>query len=286
LLLLFSSPPVAAQMVSNVWERVLLVRVGGNSPNAERGTAFTVDVDGRQYLLTAKHLVITLAANDFIEYADAGKWVRLPVQVFKCDDPTDIAVLVAPNQVTTAFEFPVDASKIVYGQDVYFLGFPYSIALNGTNVNGTLPMPFIKRATYAGIIPLDTAKHSLLIMLDGYNNPGFSGGPIVYRDAFSKSWDYRLLGVVSGFQPDITDVMKKRPIKSREEASAQAREQPWRMGTASDGSLFEYMETGNYVALNTGIVRGFAVFPATELIQKHPIGPKIDAKQFHPSTGR
>ena len=206
----------------------MLVRVGGIGPSAETGTAFTVDVDGRQYLLTAKHVVAKLATNDFIEYARAGKWVRLPVQVFKCDDPTDIAVLVAPYQLTTAFEFPVDTSKIAYGQDVYFLGFPYGITLNGTNVNGTLPLPFIKRATYSGTVPLNAAKHSVLILLDGYSNAGFSGGPIVYKDPSSQSRDYRLLGVASGFQPEVTDVMKKHPIKSRDEASAQAKKQPWR----------------------------------------------------------
>src|ERR1035437_3751072 len=131
LLLFLASPPVQGQMIANVFERILLVRVGGNGPGAEAGTAFTLDVDGRQYLLTAK-----LAANDFIEYAREGKWVRLSVQIFKCDDPTDIAVLVPPYQLTTAFEFRVDTSKISYGQDVYFLGFPYGITLNGTNVNG------------------------------------------------------------------------------------------------------------------------------------------------------
>jgi hypothetical protein len=278
LLLFFSSLTVHGQMTANVYERVLLVRVGGNGPSAETSTAFTVEVDGRQYLLTAKHVVAKLAPSDFIEYAKAGKWVRLPVQVLRCDDPTDIAVLVAPYQLTTTFEFPLDTSRIAYGQDVYFLGFPYGITLNGTNVNGSLPLPFIKRATYSGTFPLNAAKHSVLILLDGYNNPGFSGGPIVYKEPFSQGWVYRLVGVVSGFQPEVADVMKKRPIKSREEASAQAKEQPWRISTSPDGSLFEYSETGNYVALNTGIVRGFAVFPAIELIHDHPTGPKIDVK--------
>jgi hypothetical protein len=274
-LLFLAVLPVHAQMMSNVYERVLLVRVG-----AETASAFTVEVDGRQYLLTAKHVVAKLAVNDFIEYDRAGKWIRLPVQIFKCDDPTDIAVLIAPYQLTTAFDFPVDTSKISYGQDVYFLGFPYGITLNGINVNGTLPMPFIKRATYSGNFPLNPDKHSVLLLLDGYSNPGFSGGPIVYKDPFLQSWDYKLLGVVSGFQPEVTDVMEKHPIRTRDDASAKAKEQPWRIGTAPDGSLFEYLETGKYVALNTGIVRGFAIFPALELIQQHPIGPKVDTKKM------
>ena len=59
LLLFLASPPVQGQMIANVFERILLVRVGGNGPGAEAGTAFTLDVDGRQYLLTAKHVAAT-----------------------------------------------------------------------------------------------------------------------------------------------------------------------------------------------------------------------------------
>ena len=145
--------------------------------------------------------------------------MHLSVHIFKCDDPTDIAVLVAPYQLTTAFDLPLDLSRVSYGQEVFFLGFPYEIALNGTNVNGTLPLPFVKRATYSGAIPKDPLKHSVLLLLDGYNNPGFSGGPIVYRDPSSASLDYKLLGVVSGFLPDVTEVMEKHPIRNRENAS-------------------------------------------------------------------
>ena len=45
-------PRSSAQIVSNVFTRVLLIK----TPAGE-GTAFTLDVDSRQYLVTAKHLV-------------------------------------------------------------------------------------------------------------------------------------------------------------------------------------------------------------------------------------
>ncbi len=131
------------------------MRVGDGTPKLETATAFTVEVDGRQYILTAKHVVADLPEEASIEYARADNWVRLPVNIFKCDDPTDIAMLVAPYQLTTAFDFPLDVTKIYYGQEVFFLGFPYGITLDGANVNGTLPLPFIKRATYSGTVPLD-----------------------------------------------------------------------------------------------------------------------------------
>lgn len=279
LLLLAGSLSIHGQITSNVWERLLFVRVGAGTSHVETATAFTLEVDNRQYLITAKHVVASLLADDSIEYAKAGKWVRLPVHVFRCDDPTDIAVLVAPHQLTTAFPFEADLSQISYGQDVHFLGFPYGISLNGTNVNGDFPLPFVKRATYSGTVTLDAGKHSVLALLDGYNNPGFSGGPIVYRDPFGHSWDYKLMGVVSGFQPDLTPTMARHPIKSRDEASENSKEQPWRIQTDADGKMFEYVETGTYVALNTGIIRGFVIFPALDVIKKHPIGPVVNASE-------
>ncbi len=103
---------------------------------------------------------------------------------------------------------------------------------------------------------------------------------MVYKDPFSSSQDYRLLGVISGFQPDITEGMEKHPIRNREDASPQSREQPLKIGANPDGSLFEYLETGEFVALNTGIVRAFGIFPAIDLIKMHPIGPLADAKKM------
>jgi len=270
---------VEGQITSNVFERVLFVRVGGNARTAVTASAFTMEQNGRQYIITAKHVVASLPETSSIEYFRDNKWVSLPVRIFKCDDPTDIAVLVAPYQITTAFDLPADTSKVAGGQEVFFLGFPYGITLNGTNINGTLPLPFTKRAIYSGSILRDPVKHSVQILLDGYNNPGFSGGPIVYRDLSSRSLDYMLLGVVSGCPPEVTEVMEKHSIRNRESASQEAKDQPWRIVTNPDGSMFEYLGTQTYVALNTGIVTAFAIFPAIDIIKAHPVGPTVDTKK-------
>ncbi len=265
----------SSQITGNVYERVLYIRIPGGT-----ASAFTIEVDGRQYIITAKHAVASLPEESTIEYDRANKWVRLPVHIYKCEDPTDIAVLVPPFQLTTAFNMPFEPGKIAYGQDTFFLGFPYGLTLNGTNVNGTLPMPFVKKAIYSGTLPLAPEKHSILLLLDGFNNPGFSGGPVVYKDPSSSSLNYNVIGVISGFQPDISPIVEKHSIKSRDEASPEAKEQPWRINTNPDGTLFEYKDTDKKVPLNTGIVRAFALFPAIELIRKHPSGPIADRQKM------
>jgi hypothetical protein len=51
------------------------------------------------------------------------------------------------------------------------------------------------------------------LFLDGHNNPGFSGGPIVYRDLDRSEFVYKVAGVVSGFRFDSTSVLKPEEIK-------------------------------------------------------------------------
>jgi len=50
-----------------------------------------------------------------------------------------------------------------------------------------------------------TNPDAVVLYIDGFNNPGFSGGPIVYWD-FTKH-AYRILGVVKGYKEDTAKVL-------------------------------------------------------------------------------
>ena len=41
---------------------------------------------------------------------------------------------------------------------------------------------------------------AVVVYIDGFNDPGFSGGPIVYWDFKKRA--YRIVGVVSGYKND------------------------------------------------------------------------------------
>jgi len=84
---------------------------------------------------------------------------------------------------------------------VDFLGFPYGLRSSIKGANGPYPLAIIKRGTISGSVPLDPSKKANEILLDGYNNPGFSGGPIVYRDLNQSSVVMNVIGVVSGLYP-------------------------------------------------------------------------------------
>jgi len=202
-------------------------------------------------------------------------WVPLQVKIFRCEDPIDIAVIVPPHQMTVNFELTYDRTNFFFGQDAYFVGFPYGIQSSADGLNGPYPMALIKRGTISGSVALDKTKKAGMLLLDGYNNPGFSGAPIVYRDLNQPNLVMKLVGVVSGFVPEVVPVMKRHDIKTPADASESAKEQPWKIQQNPDKSYFEYVENGTYVSLNTGIVRGFSLDAAIDLIHQHPIGPLV-----------
>ena len=252
------------QITSNVFRRVLMIQ----SRNG-LGTSFTIDVDGRQYLITAKHIVAGLNPEDTIRVRRGDNWEVLNVRVLRCDDPIHIAVLVPPKQITVTFPLEPTMAGIQYGQDMHFAGFPYGLFTSGVNVNDLYPIAFVKK----GIMSASTNERgAITIYLDGHNNPGFSGGPIVYRDLKQSEFVYRLAGVISAFRFEISPVFEteeidKRDITPRDIADARIMEK--------NGHIFRLNDTNRVVKLNTGIVIGHSISHAVDLIRKNPSGPKI-----------
>jgi hypothetical protein len=129
----------------------------------------------------------------------------------------------------------------------------------------------VKRAILSGMEPAHVE-----LKLDGYNNPGFSGGPITEKDPSATGCCPAIVvGVVSGFIPEVVPVMREHDIASAADAGEVAKDQPWRIRQKADGTFFEYVDTGEYTALNTGIVIGYLINPAIALIRQHPIGPVV-----------
>ncbi len=258
-----------AQITTNVFTRVLHLRTSAN----ETATGFTIAVDGREYLITAKHAVASLGQDAKIGIEQNSAWVNIPFKIYKCDDPVDVAVLIPPYQLTYDLPLPNETSNFMYGQDAYFLGFPYNLG-GPVGPNGAYPMPFVKRSLISVVEPVDASKKASLYLLDGYNNPGFSGGPLVAKDNSKPGFNYDVIGVVTGFEPEVVPVVTTHAIESPDKASEKSKEQPWRIRKNPDGSYLEYVDTENSAVLNTGIVTAFSLQPAIDLIRKHPEGPE------------
>jgi hypothetical protein len=110
-------------------------------------------------------------------------------------------------------------------------------------------------------------------LLDGRNNPGFSGGPVVFRDVLQEKPAFYLAGVVSGFRPELVAVTEPELVTSPKQLKGV---EPWRIRKRKDGKTVVLRDTDKMVPTNTGIVIAYHIQPAIDLIQQHPVGPAVE----------
>jgi hypothetical protein len=161
------------------------------------GTAFTINFEGNEYLITAKHLIDATASSFNIQVFHNNAWTELCVSVLgHGNGDADISVLSVPSQLTsTEFTLTPALGEFSLGQDVFFLGFPYKMWGNvGSFLDGR-PCAFIKRGTLSFFD--STGNQELYV--DAINNEGFSGGPILFYPP-GRPRDLRVAGVVSKFR--------------------------------------------------------------------------------------
>lgn len=220
-------------ITANVICRVFRIAVDGQA-----GTMFTIDCDGKQYLITARHVAGSLVGPAQVSLFANGGWNPLDVQVVgHAAGDIDISVLAAKIHLTPE-GLPLEASAdgLIWGQDVHFLGFPYDILAKFILGAEGYPAPFVKGATLS-------AFDGDLCLLDGHNNPGFSGGPVVFTTPDRPG--FRVAAVISGFK---------------------AVEEPILLRGAQTSLVYQY---------NTGIIVAYGISHAVDLIRSNPIGLSI-----------
>ena len=250
-----------------------------------KGTGFTIDVDGRQYLVTARHMVRGMGPEGTIEVAsfDNGNKVMFTpyrMKIFSCEGSIDVAVLIPPVRLTEGDT--MQPTDLVMGQDAYFIGFPFGMYSAGKiNPPGvTRPVGFVKQGLVSAV-QYQSDGDADLILLDGYNVFGFSGGPVTYWEPPNHSY---VIGVISGFRPTYGDLLVPKEIRQEDV-------KPEDLGTGriieKSGHVYRLEEpkvngkkTGEVVMMNTGIVHSYSIQAAIKLIRLHAIGPVIagDAK--------
>lgn len=99
---------------------------------------------------------------------------------------------------------------------------------------------------------------------DGRNNAGFSGSPIVFLEN-GKPVEFKVGGVVSGYRFDFAEVMNTLPIE--ESKVTQEDRAKNRVRRATDGSLQKLNPTTHVVTGNTGIILGYDIKHAVDLIR-------------------
>ena len=221
-------------MTTNILQRTFRIRYGGST-----GTCFTVDVDDRQYIVTARHIVSSIAGQDVVEMQHENTWKSLAVElVGHARGDIDVTVLAPPIQLSPTYPLLTGTAGIVLSQDVYFLRFPYDLADDGGTLNRNFPIPLVKK----GILSAFQVDGMKTLLLDGHNNPGFSGGPVVCQIVNDRSNELTAIGIVSGY-----------------------RNEPKPIYAGQDKTPFTYYD-------NTGIVVATAIDHALDLIRENPLG--------------
>lgn len=149
---------------------LLLVWAGANS-----GTAFAIEVDGRQYLVTAKHV---LAGSKAVVLTSEGRKQRVRINGTWESDDADVAVVALAQHIAPTLPVRVGSKGMYYSQDAYIAGFPLGIAWQPKgDPNRGFPIALPKRALISGEFTLEDGRSVMLI--DTHVNEGFSGGPVV-----------------------------------------------------------------------------------------------------------
>ena len=220
-------------VTTNILHRVLHI---GRADS--QGTAFTVDHGGKQYLVTARHVVEGIASGERISVAHQEQQKLIEINVVGVGEgAVDVAVLACQEQLSPTHPLELTTAGLLYGQQAYFLGFPFGWEAGGEHINHGLPLPFVK----AGVISAWTNGTVKRVYIDSHVNEGFSGGPMV----FSLPGDQKVLrvaGVVVGYPKSFQPVVD---------------------------------EHGNTVALaqeNPGLVLAIDISHVVALIDANPIG--------------
>lgn len=195
----FAQDAIPAELLA----RTFFIKVGNVG-----GTAFTIDWQNKLYLVTAKHVIAGLPdKNATIQVRQNDHWKDLHVvkTIFPSSNEVDIAVLETDENVAQPFGIKTmeeTGAGLTMGQQVWFLGYPFE-GLGSHFGSDNRLIPFIKRGTMSAI---DGANPDAIVLyIDGFNNPGFSGGPIVFWD-FTKH-TYQIAGVVKGYREDTAKVL-------------------------------------------------------------------------------
>ena len=233
-------------MLENVLTRTFCIKL----PNSI-GTAFALDVENRQYLVTASHVIESMGEDGIVHILQDKEWEPFKLTIVGRGNAnnaeTDIAVLAAKDYlpVTIATRpFNPSVVNMLWGQQVYFCGFPYGLYTD-VDIAGGHPVAMTKGAVLSGMYTKSGTlpeRERGLFVLDGINNAGFSGGPAVFQLGEDRGEDFQVFGVISGYQTN-------------------------KVGIEHEGEA-----TGLTTLENTGLVLCPSIIRAVDMIKANPIG--------------
>ena len=218
----------------NVLHRVKKIGWQGST-----GTGFTLEHNSKQYFVTAQHVLEDFSRGKLDLFEQGDPIPKTFEVVGKSSTEEDIVVLRAEEQLSPTLPMPATCGGAGFGQRAFFLGFPYGYSLDDVY---QVSLPLAKSATLSHI-----TKDNIL--LDGFANPGFSGGPVVFQPQEKTESNFCVAGIVTSYP-----VFEEPVFKMREG---------------------EQVEIEYFVENNPGMVHVIPIEVAIHLIEQNQIGLPI-----------
>ena len=264
------APFTVAQPTNNVLLRVSMVE-----SQYGRGSMFSLDVDQREYWITAKHILTgaqhppygsiaakTVNLRILNPGAEGEQWIPLTFSVLDAGKDIDIVVLAAPTPLlpnSFLASVPADSAGVTLGGECEFLGFPYGGGWRAKFSNGgSFWMPYVKRCTVSA---MNYGTEDIYV-LDGINNAGFSGGPVMIRTGPEQ----KIFAVISGYVTEPAEV-----VQSASDKPVLIKKPPRIKKTSNESGHAAHAR--EMVNVNSGFIIAYGINHATNVIHEHPIGP-------------
>lgn len=203
---------IAQDYITNeIIQKVLLIKY-----NKGTATGFFVKYKNHTYLITAKHVVDSINKTRKlngdtinIKAFQNSQWIPISGRVyFNNNKKVDIAVINTPSIKLDTINFDLTVKGMILGENGYFLGFPFGGTTMIDSANFNSPLPLVKGALLSSFYH---EKEAFILLLDAHNNPGFSGGPIVFRNHNTETpYKWNVIGVVSGYRKQENESSKMK----------------------------------------------------------------------------
>lgn len=219
------------------------------------GTCFALETDGRQYIITARHLVEGVRDHDSVRIFLGQRWQEIKVKaIFPRNPRTDIVALLSNRNVAPRMQIATAEAAIPIGQELYFLGFPFGLS---TQVDESLskPIPFINHAFLSAVDSRFSSGN--MLYLDGHNSPGFSGGPVISRSQDEKQ-PFQIVGVLSAYRVQLN----RQTITEKTDVRGVAIER----------------KSNRFVQENSGILVAYHISEIIKAIRLNPTGSPMAAE--------
>jgi hypothetical protein len=237
-----NAQPVNSNVIRRV-ARIQFTHDHSGETAVHQGTAFTIEVQDSQYLVTAAHVIHGSTGETALDaITETGRHRISGTPIFPPNRGVDIAALELKQDLTVRLPLEPTMDGISLSQQTYFLGYPFG--LETRDARGFVA-PFIKSGIISAMDSSNPAERVLYI--DAHNNLGFSGGPIVFWHA--PTWAFRVAGVVSGYRTGEQPVYRSVPQQ--------------------DGSVIKVPVPDVSARENPGILVGYSIEHIVEAISAH-----------------